>query len=201
VKKLAVATNNKGKIKEIEAILEGLGIELVSLSAIHGAKLPPETETTFQGNALLKARAIASTSGIASLADDSGLEVDALKGAPGVYSARYAGENATDEANNQKLLGALKNVPKEKRSARFVCSIALVLPGGEEFTFEGTMEGTIAFEEKGANGFGYDPLFIPAGMDKTSAELSYEEKNRISHRGKALEKFKSFISSSRNPLK
>ncbi|CAG1064541.1 XTP/dITP diphosphohydrolase [uncultured bacterium] len=195
--KIALATKNAGKAAEIGRILEGSGVEIVSLKAFPGVELPPETGTTMMENALLKARHVFKSTGLPALADDSGLEVDFLGGAPGVYSARYSGEKATDEENWRKLLRELEGVPLEKRSARFRCAIALVGFDDEEHLFEGVFEGAIADAPRGANGFGYDPVFIPLGMDRTAAELAPEEKNRISHRARALEALKVFLSGRR----
>lgn len=185
-REVIAATKNEGKIIEIRAALAGTNYIVGSLA--EGDSLPsaPETGVTFQENACQKARYYLNITGKACLADDSGLEVDALNGAPGVYSARYAGEEASDADNNQKLLAALRDVPPEKRTARFRCALALTLPGGRELTAEGTVEGVILSEARGTGGFGYDPLFYVAELGKTMAELSPEEKNRISHRGKAL---------------
>lgn len=191
--KIALATKNAGKAAEIGRILEGSGVEIVSLQAFPGVELPPETGKTMRENALLKARHVFNSAGLPALADDSGLEVDFLGGAPGVYSARYSGEKATDEENWRKLLKELEGVPPEKRSARFRCALALVGLDGDEHLFEGVFEGSIAEAPRGFNGFGYDPVFIPLGMERTAAELAPEEKNRISHRARALEALKAFL--------
>ena len=145
---------------------------------------------TFEHNALIKARTIAKATNMVAVADDSGLEVDALGKKPGVYSARYAGENATDEQNREKLVKAMKNVPMSQRTGRFVSAIAVVFPSGKEFVVRGTCEGTIAFEEKGENGFGYDPLFIVNQYNKTFGELPSSIKNSISHRANSLKLMK-----------
>lgn len=158
---------------------------LVSASEA-GVVLPEETGTTFVENALLKARAAADQTGLVAIADDSGLEVDALDGAPGVRSARFAGEPSDDAANNALLLRRLAAVPPEKRAARFRSVVAIVTPDGSEFVSEGTLEGTVLRVPRGSSGFGYDPLFVPLGLDRTLAELTMEEKNRISHRGQAV---------------
>lgn len=181
-----LATTNAGKLVEIRHALEGLGLTLLSLADLPAA--PPVTEdaATFEGNARKKARHYAEWSGRITLADDSGLVVEALGGRPGVHSARYAGEGATDEDNRQKLLREMKDIPEGKRAAAFVCAMVLVLPGGKEWTVEGRCEGRITLAPKGTNGFGYDPLFFYPPLNRTTAELSLEEKNRISHRGKAL---------------
>lgn len=187
--KLLVATKNRGKLEEFRRIFEGLGLELASADEL-GLPDVEETGETFEANALLKARAYAEASGLMSLADDSGLEVDALGGAPGVYSARYAGEGGS-EANVRKLLGALDPVPDAERTARFRCVLALVDPSGpaghDPLLAEGTCEGHIAHAPRGRGGFGYDPVFVPQGMSLTMAEISDAEKDRISHRGRASE--------------
>lgn len=193
--KVVLATQNRGKAAEIGRILEGSGVEIVPLGEFPGVALPPETGTTMRENALIKARAAKEATGLAALADDSGLEVDFLDGAPGVYSARYAGEGATDEENNRKLLSALEGVPEGERTARFRCVIALVGLDGNERLFEGTYEGSITDAPRGSQGFGYDPLFLVAGKGKTAAELSPEVKNTISHRAVALAGLKKFLSS------
>jgi XTP/dITP diphosphohydrolase len=190
--KITLATKNAGKAAEIGRILEGSGVEIVSLQAFPFVELPPETGKTLRENALLKARHVFKAAGLPALADDSGLEVDFLGGAPGVYSARYSGEKATDEENWRKLLRELDGVAAEKRSARFRCALALVFDD-DEHLFEGVFEGSIAEAPRGLNGFGYDPVFIPLGMDMTAAELAPEEKNRISHRARALEALKVFL--------
>ncbi|MFB3225752.1 XTP/dITP diphosphatase [Exiguobacterium sp. PHA03] len=185
--KVIVATHNAGKVKELESMLGRLGYTVESLLDHADAKETDETGETFEENALLKATEAASYFGHAVLADDSGLEVDALDGAPGVYSARFAGLEKSDAANNALLLEKLEGVPEEERTARFVCVLALAKPTGETLTVRGTMEGRIGFEATGSNGFGYDPLFVTAS-GQTAAELTKEEKAMISHRGNALRK-------------
>jgi len=189
--KMIAATNNSHKLEEIRAILKGKGIEVISLA---DAGLDIEIEEngdSFMDNALIKAREVFRLTGEAAIADDSGLEVDALKGQPGVKSARYSGESGTDKdkKNNEKLKNALKDVPADMRGARFCSAIAAVFPQGKEITAEGYVYGKIGYEEKGEHGFGYDPLFIVDGYDRTMAELDSEEKNRISHRANALKEF------------
>jgi len=184
--KLLIATRNHKKSKELQEILAGSGIQVLTLDDIAGMPEIVEDGQSFEENATKKAAVIAKLSGYTTLADDSGLEVDALNGAPGIYSARFAGENATDEENNQKLLKLLEDVAEPDRRARFVCVIAICQPDGTVRTVRGTCEGKIIFEPGGQGGFGYDPLFVPEGYSKTFAELSAEEKHRISHRGKAL---------------
>lgn len=193
--KVVLATKNTGKAKEIGRILEGSGVEIISLEGFAGIELPPETGKTMDENALLKARAVAKATGLPALADDSGLEVDFLGGAPGVYSARYSGEKATDEENWKKLLRELEGVAGEKRTARFRCALALVGFDENEYLFEGVFEGVIAEAPRGANGFGYDPVFIATETGRTAAELAPDEKNRISHRARALEDLKAFLAS------
>ena len=177
-----VATANPGKLREVRALLEGLNVEVFPAppEALAGIE---ETETTFAENALIKAHAVAERTGHIALADDSGLEVDALDGAPGVLSSRFA---PTDEERNRKLLNLLKNVPDERRTARFRCAVAVVTPDGASEIHEGTCEGLIACAPRGSNGFGYDPLFLVPHLGRTFAEISSEEKNALSHRGKAL---------------
>lgn len=183
--KIVLATGNAKKRAELERILEGVGVELVPMTQL-GLEGADETGETFEANALIKARAVAEATGLPALADDSGLEVDALNGDPGVHSARYAGEDADDEANNDKLMAELAGLPEEMRTARFVCVAALVAPDGREWTTRGEMEGTITDEPHGEHGFGYDPYFIADGMGVTNAELEPEEKDLASHRGKAF---------------
>jgi len=188
--RLVAATTNPGKLREIESILAPLRLEIVPVSTYPGLPEIEEDGTTFEENAVKKARLTAETTGEAALADDSGLEVDHLAGAPGVYSARFAGEPKSDAANNAKLLKLLEGVPWEKRAARFRCVIAVAVPGGPMLTAEGTCEGYILYELRGAGGFGYDPLFFVPEFGKTFAELPPEVKNRISHRGAALREIK-----------
>lgn len=186
--KIIVATRNAGKVNEFKEMLGRLGYDVESLLDYETAPETDETGSTFEENAELKSREAAAYFGHAVLSDDSGLEVDALDGAPGVYSARFAGEDKSDEANNTLLLEKLADVPTEKRTARFVCALSLAKPSGETLTVRGTMEGTIGFERKGTNGFGYDSLFIIPSLNQTAAELTKSEKASISHRGQALRK-------------
>ncbi|MEN6461012.1 MAG: XTP/dITP diphosphatase [Syntrophomonas sp.] len=186
--KLLLATRNNNKKQELQELLSDLKIEIVTLDDIEPLPEVEEDGVTFEENAIKKASVNASLSGLVTLADDSGLVVDALDGKPGVYSARFAGERANDEKNNQKLLMLLKDVQEAQRTARFKCVIAVCAPGGKTATVEGSCEGRIAMEPSGHAGFGYDPLFIPRNGEKSFAMLSAEEKNRISHRGKALQK-------------
>jgi XTP/dITP diphosphohydrolase len=181
-----IASTNPGKIVEVRQILEKLPLRLLSREEVGGWPEIEETGSTFLENALLKARAVSSFTGQAALADDSGIEVDALDGAPGVRSARFAGPHATDEENNARLVEALDGVPPERRTARYRCVAVVVSPEGEEIAGVGSCEGRIALEPRGSGGFGYDPWFVPEGESRTMAELSPEEKHAISHRGKAL---------------
>lgn len=185
---IILATNNKSKVKEISEMMSGSDITFESLADAGINVEVEETGTTFEENALLKAREICKLSGKPTISDDSGLEIDALDGAPGIYSSRFMGEDTSYDIKNNALIEKLENVADPDRTARFRCCMALVLPDGREFVTEGTMEGIIAREPKGINGFGYDPiLFIPE-YNRTSAELSSEEKNNISHRGETLRK-------------
>ena len=185
---VALASRNPGKLREIRTILAEAGVPLQILSAddFRGWEAPEETEPDYAGNALLKARSLASFLGVATLADDSGIEVDALDGGPGPRSARFAGEGATDEENLTKLIEIVRGVPPERRTARYRCVAVLVTPSGSESLADGTVEGTLITEPRGSGGFGYDPIFVPDGDSRTMAELSSEEKDRISHRGKAF---------------
>lgn len=185
MKKLLIATNNPGKLDEYRELLAGLPIELTSPAA-GGIDLDvEETGDSFEENAVLKARAFAQASGLPALADDSGLEVMALDGAPGIHSSRYAGPDATDEDRYRKLLKNLEDVPWERRHARFRCVIAIATPRGALHTVEGQVTGRINFEPRGEHGFGYDPVFYLPDHDKTMAELPDDVKNRISHRADA----------------
>ncbi len=185
---LVLASGNQGKIAEFQRLLEGLEIQVHSMKEYPEIGDIVEDGTTFAENALIKARTVCQATGKAALADDSGLMVDALDGAPGIYSARFAGEQHDDGANNAKLLRLLQDMQDGARSGKFFCAIAIVLPDGREYTVEGTCPGVILRELKGQGGFGYDPLFYVPEMGKTFAELSMEEKNRISHRGHANRK-------------
>lgn len=188
MKKLIFATGNANKMKEIRTILED--VEVVSMKE-EGISLDiVENGTTFEENAIIKAKALADACGILALADDSGLEVDALNKEPGVYSARYLGEETSYAVKNKAIIDRLKGKTGAERSARFVCVIAAALPDGTVFTTRGTIEGRIGYEEKGSNGFGYDPIVYVPEYDATTAELQPEVKNEISHRGKALREMK-----------
>jgi XTP/dITP diphosphohydrolase len=186
--RLLLASANQGKLRELRTILHGLPVELVGLAEA-GLGAPPEVEETgdtFLENALLKARAYAAWAGLAAVADDSGLEVDALGGAPGVRSARYAGQGAGDRANLDKLLAALAGVPPERRTAHFRCAAVLVDPKGGEWHAQAVWEGRVLEAPRGTGGFGYDPVFLPDGWDRTSAEVDQATKDAASHRGKAF---------------
>jgi XTP/dITP diphosphohydrolase len=189
-RKLLVATRNRGKVREYEQLLSGLAVEITYLDAEGIAYEVKETGSTFADNAIQKAQGYAHVSGLLTLADDSGLEVDALGGEPGVLSARYAGLEATDEDRYRLLLRRMKDVPWEDRTARFRCVIAVSEPSGDTFTAEGVCEGIIALAPSGEHGFGYDPVFYLPGHDKTMAELPPEVKNRISHRARAARRIK-----------
>ena len=184
---IVIASRNEHKIEEIRRLLARLDVDVLSLKDYPDAPEVDEDGAAFQDNALKKARVIARFTGLTALADDSGLEVDSLGGQPGVRSARFAGETASDAENNRKLLRCLAEVPSEERQAQFRCVIALVSRTGAESLVEGTCQGVIIEEERGSGGFGYDPLFLLPHLGKTFAELSMEEKNELSHRGKALQ--------------
>lgn len=186
MKKLIVATKNKGKLGEIQEVLAGFPFEVISMARAGIYNDIEEVGITFEENALIKAMEVYRRTGEMTMADDSGLEVDYLNGAPGIYSSRFAGEGATDADRNNKLLKLLEDVPYEKRTARFVSAIAVVFQDGSHFTVKGTCEGHIGLEPAGDQGFGYDPLFNMPEFGKTMAQMNLEEKNRISHRGKAL---------------
>ncbi len=190
MKRLLVATHNRGKLREYKELLSDLPVTLIYLDDIGIHQDVPEAGHTFEENALQKATAYARLSGLLTLADDSGLEVDALGGAPGIHSARYAGPNATDEDRIRKLLAELRHVPPEERTARFRCVIAVATPEGTTYTAEGTVEGQIVDTPRGSHGFGYDPIFLLPDRGQTMAELPPEEKNRISHRARAAQAIK-----------
>jgi len=186
---LVLATRNQGKVREFRRILDAISngaINLVGLEEFPHTTDVEETGTTFKENALLKARSVCKETGLPAIADDSGLCVDALNGGPGIFSARFAGVHGDDKANNAKLLRDLDSVPEEKRSAHFTCAAALVLPDRREHLCEEIFEGSILFAPIGDHGFGYDPLFRPHGLAISSAQMSAEEKDSISHRGKSL---------------
>lgn len=185
-KKVLIATKNKGKIAEFQALFKKYGMQTLSLLDFPDIEDVEETGETFEENARLKAEEISSLLHVPVLADDSGIMIDALDGRPGVFSARYAGLAKNDQDNNDKVLDELKSIPMESRTARFVCVLAVARPNKETFFVTGSCEGKIALSASGSNGFGYDPIFIPEGYSKTMAEISPEEKNEISHRGRAI---------------
>ncbi|MER2111125.1 MAG: XTP/dITP diphosphatase [Solibacillus isronensis] len=187
MKQVVIATKNKGKAKDFEALFGPFGYEVVTMFDVAPDVEIEETGTTFEENAILKAETLANMLGQIVIADDSGLAIDALNGEPGVFSARYAGDH-DDEANMVKVLENMKDVPEEQRTARFCCALAIAGPNMETKTVFGTCEGVIAYEKKGTNGFGYDPIFYVPALEKHMAELSAEEKGAISHRGNAIRK-------------
>lgn len=195
MKKIVIASNNQHKVLEIKNALDFEGWEFTTLKEAGIQSEPEEDADTFEGNARIKARAAHAATGCAALADDSGLVVDALSGAPGVFSARYAGEHGCDADNNAKVLAELEGVPDKDRTARFVCALVFIDENGEETVAQGTIEGAIGHGLQGSEGFGYDPMFFPAkyGGERTLAEVSQEEKNHISHRGNALRELKAKI--------
>ncbi len=187
--KLLVATRNAGKLAELARMLSAAeldGVEVFGLADVAGFPEAPETGATFAENAVAKARDAATATGLPAVADDSGLTVDALNGMPGVFSARWSGRHGDDPANTALVLGQLVDVPDSRRGAAFVCVAALVVPGGPETVVHGEWRGTIARAPRGTNGFGYDPIFVPGGGQRTSAELSAAEKDAVSHRGRAM---------------
>ncbi|MEQ1562346.1 MAG: XTP/dITP diphosphatase [Nitrospiraceae bacterium] len=193
IREVVLATRNRHKVIELVALLRDLGITIRSLDEFPDAPDVVEDGATCEANAIKKARAIAEFTGLTAVADDTGLEVDALGGRPGVYAARYAGEDATYDDNCRKLLRELTGVPHERRTARFVTVAALALPSGEVRVAQGTLDGMIAEEASGAVGFGYDPVFFVPAMGKTLAQLSADQKNKISHRAKAFTQAKDLL--------
>lgn len=190
---IIIATGNKGKAKEFEHLFKKYGYAIKTLLDFPELEDVEETGTTFQENALLKAEEISKKMNKIVLADDSGLEVDALNGQPGIYSARFAGEHGNDEKNNKKLLGELVGLPKDKRTAKFHCSLVLVGPDRSPLFVEGEVNGYILEEPSGSNGFGYDPLFYVPALNKSMAELTNEEKNEISHRANAIKQLEKHL--------
>ena len=188
--RIIFATGNEGKMREIRMIMADLGLEILSMKEAGLFADVDENGTTFEENAVIKAKAIAALCNDIVLADDSGLEVDALNKEPGVYSARYMGEDTSYRIKNANIIDRLAGVPEEERTARFVCAIAAVLPDGKVLECKAAMEGRIGYEERGENGFGYDPIFMLPEYGKSTAEISSEEKNELSHRGKALRMMK-----------
>lgn len=191
--KIIFATGNQGKMKEIKAVFSDFDGEILSMKEAGIDCSIEENGQTFEENALIKAKAIHEHIDAIVLADDSGLEVDYLGKEPGVHSARYLGEETPYTIKNQKIMDRLEGVPKEERTARFVCAIAAVLPNGTSYVVRETIEGYIGYEERGENGFGYDPIFMVSEYEKTTAELTMEEKNKISHRGKALKAMRELL--------
>ena len=185
-RKIIFATGNEGKMREVRMILGGMNCEVLSMKEAGVAAEPEEDGSTFEENAVIKAKAVAALCSGIVLADDSGLEIDALGKAPGIYSARYLGHDTPYDIKNEKILKMLENVPQEERTARFVCAIAALTPDGRCFTVRETMEGMIGYQAAGENGFGYDPIFYLPEFGCTSAQLSPQQKNSLSHRGKAL---------------
>lgn len=193
MKKIVFATTNQGKMKEVRIILEELGVEICSLKDLNINIDIEENGTTFEENALIKAKTIAKLTNEIVLADDSGLEVDYLNKAPGIFSARYMGEDTSYDIKNQAILNQLAEAKGAERSARFVCAIACVMPDGEFFTTRATIEGEIGYKIEGSEGFGYDPIFYVPEFQCTTAQLTPEQKNQISHRGKALTEMKKIL--------
>ena len=189
-KKIIFATGNEGKMREVRMILAGMGMTVVSMKEAGVRADIVEDGKTFEENAVIKAKAVMEVTGQIAMADDSGLVIDYLNGEPGIYSARYMGEDTSYDIKNQNLIDRLEGVAEEKRTARFVCAIACALPDGTVLTSEGTMEGIIGYESRGKNGFGYDPVFYLPECGCSSAELTPEKKNELSHRGKALRKMR-----------
>lgn len=190
MRKMIFATGNEGKVREVQAIMADMEVEVLSLKAAGISVEIEENGTSFEENALLKAREIAKRADAVVLADDSGLEIDYLNKEPGIYSARYLGEDTPYTEKNRIILERMEKAEEEERTARFICAMAAVLEDGTVITTHGEMEGRIGYESKGENGFGYDPIFYLPEYGMTSAQISPEEKNRISHRGKALKKMK-----------
>lgn len=190
-RRIVVATNNPKKLAEVRRVVgtANLDVEFLSLSEFPLYPEPEETEKTFEGNAILKAQAAAQHTGVEAIADDSGINVEELNDMPGVRSARWAGPACDDTANNELLLAQLEGVPEDRRTAKFVCALAHVTPGGKRRVFRGEMPGHLATEPLGDNGFGYDPVFLPDDHDVTTAQMSSEDKDAISHRGQAVQAF------------
>lgn len=188
--KIVFATGNAGKVREVQAILADMGMEVLSMKEAGISIDIVEDGTTYEENALIKAREVAKYTDAIVMADDSGIEIEYMNNEPGIYSARFLGEDTSYTIKNNYIINQLDGVPDEKRTARYVCAIAAVLPSGEELTTRGIFEGRIGYEEAGENGFGYDPIFYVPKFGKTTAQLSPEEKNQVSHRGLALEAMK-----------
>ena len=185
---LVLATRNAKKLAELDRLLAGAGLDVEILGSAVFSDLPEieETGSTFAENSLIKARAVAAHTGLIAIADDSGLCVDALNGQPGIYSARWAGQGATDESNVDLVLEQIREVEPARRTAHFACAAALVLPSGEEYVVQGQVNGVLLTQRRGVGGFGYDPIFLPDGFDITTAEMTSEQKDAISHRGQAM---------------
>ena len=185
---LVLATRNAKKLAELDRLLAGAGLDVQILGSDAFSELPEieETGSTFAENSLIKARAVAAHTGLIAIADDSGLCVDALNGQPGIYSARWAGQGATDESNVDLVLEQIREVEPARRTAHFACAAALVLPSGEEYVVHGQVNGVLLTQRRGVGGFGYDPIFLPDGFDITTAEMTSEQKDAISHRGQAM---------------
>ena len=185
---LVLATRNAKKLAELDRLLAGAGLDVEILGSAVFSDLPEieETGSTFAENSLIKARAVAAHTGLIAIADDSGLCVDALDGQPGIYSARWAGQGATDESNLDLVLEQIRDIEPARRTAHFACAAALVLPSGEEYVVQGQVNGVLLTQRRGVGGFGYDPIFLPDGCDITTAEMTSEQKDAISHRGQAM---------------
>ena len=185
---LVLATRNAKKLAELDRLLAGAGLDVQILGSDAFSELPEieETGSTFAENSLIKARAVSTHTGLIAIADDSGLCVDALDGQPGIYSARWAGQGATDESNVDLVLEQIREVEPARRTAHFACAAALVLPSGEEYVVQGQVNGVLLTQRRGVGGFGYDPIFLPDGCDITTAEMTSEQKDAISHRGQAM---------------
>ena len=185
---LVLATRNAKKLAELDRLLAGAGLDVQILGSDAFSELPEieETGSTFAENSLIKARAVSTHTGLIAIADDSGLCVDALDGQPGIYSARWAGQGATDESNLDLVLEQIREVEPARRTAHFACAAALVLPSGEEYVVQGQVNGVLLTQRRGVGGFGYDPIFLPDGFDITTAEMTSEQKDAISHRGQAM---------------
>lgn len=195
IESLVMGTRNPGKVRELTLLLEGLSWAVKGLGELPPVDDPVEDGDTFEANAIKKALYFSNCFGLAAIADDSGLVVDALGGEPGVHSARYAGDNATDADRNAKLLAALADVPEAERTARFVCCAAFAKPGAQPHTEMGVVEGRLLFAPRGYDGFGYDPLFVPGGYSRTFGELSPRDKMAVSHRGRAFRKLRAYLES------
>ncbi|MDR7073694.1 XTP/dITP diphosphatase [Fictibacillus barbaricus] len=190
---ILIATKNKGKVSEFQSMFNQYGIEVISLLDMENIPDVEETGDTFEENAILKAETICNKLNIPVISDDSGLEIDALDGRPGVYSARYAGSHKNDEDNMNKVLNELEGIPNQKRTARFICALAFARPGKDTFVVKGLCEGEILHDRRGTEGFGYDPIFFLPKLNRSMAELTKEEKNKISHRANALIKLQDFF--------